>query len=362
MSAGKILATNATEEQAERIKSLVANLKGSNGSGKLKSPEEIEAEPIIPQRPVVEGMLYTQNLVSIIGDPGSGKSSWLVSLAAAILQGKPFLERKTLAGPIIFLMSEEHRRKIWNRMKAQGVSSQSPIHTLATEDYNVLDLMYENEVVTRSDLRKDIQDLKPIAVIFDIATDFFSWIRDISTEHQAISITLRRLQRMAQDTDVLMVGAFHPAKENKSKGQHRVRLSGVGSHKFDAKVDLKLDLFGSEDSPRLLVNAKNRDYENVSFKRVMFTVERKTHALVVIDEEAIKAEKDEKLFLDFLEESEDDWLSISKIGDGIGRSGRVAKAIAFRLEAARWISIKPNPKNKGLLCRLSRGQSDDRTI
>lgn len=57
---------------------------------------------------IVEGLIETDTLGEIFGDPGGGKSFVAVDLGLSVATGQPFHGHKTMQGPVLFIAGEGH--------------------------------------------------------------------------------------------------------------------------------------------------------------------------------------------------------------------------------------------------------------
>ncbi len=89
-------------------------------------------DAMLPERAwVVPGLLPT-GLASLAGRPKLGKSFLALQLAAAVAEGKPFLERKVQEGPVLFIALEDPPQRLRERVKSLSVPRCAPIQFYTT--------------------------------------------------------------------------------------------------------------------------------------------------------------------------------------------------------------------------------------
>jgi len=65
-----------------------------------------------PREEIVEGLFAPGELVALIGAPGGGKSAVATLLATCVAEGRPFLGRQVLQGPVVYVAAERFREVV----------------------------------------------------------------------------------------------------------------------------------------------------------------------------------------------------------------------------------------------------------
>lgn len=86
----------------------------------FRSLAELLAAPLPELRWVVEGLLLDGGMSLLAAKPKVGKSTLARVLAVSVARGAPFLERQTVAGPVLHLALEEHSQVVLHHFQAMG--------------------------------------------------------------------------------------------------------------------------------------------------------------------------------------------------------------------------------------------------
>lgn len=79
---------------------------------------------------MIDNLLIRGGLGVLGAKPKVGKTTLLHQLALAVARGVPFLGRRTMQGPVIYLAMEESRGRVIERFRALGGKRGDPIHLL----------------------------------------------------------------------------------------------------------------------------------------------------------------------------------------------------------------------------------------
>src|SRR6266542_1619661 len=168
---------------------------------------DILSEPEEEHRCLVDPLLPTGGLSVLAGKPKAGKSTIARTLALAVAQGKPWLEKfMTSQGPVIYLALEEKRQELRRHFRAMGATGDEPIKvfvSLAPTD-------------GLSQLRAEVDKTKPALVIVDPLLRF-TRIED-ANDYAVVSKAFEPLLGLARDTGSHVLALHHIGKGDHSGG------------------------------------------------------------------------------------------------------------------------------------------------
>jgi hypothetical protein len=178
-------------------------------------PEPVEWlwEPYIPKG----------KLTSIEGDPGVGKSSLTMALAAQISRGEklPGVKQITEPASVLLLTAEDGPADtIRPRLDAAGADVDK-VHAITTP------LSFDK--AGAATLKREIERVKPALVIIDPIVAYLPDRTDMNSA-SAVRPVLARLAKVAEETGVAIAFVHHLAKA----AQNKVIYRGLGSIDFTA--------------------------------------------------------------------------------------------------------------------------------
>jgi hypothetical protein len=127
---------------------------------------------------VVDGMLPVAGSGIFHSKPKDGKSTIARQLAVSVTQGRPFLGRNTLQGPVLYLALEEKLSEVAKHFKLLGAEVTDPIYVIT--DCRGHNLHAIQEIITEK---------KPVLMIVDTLAKFVD-LRKIS-EYGSVNDNLR---------------------------------------------------------------------------------------------------------------------------------------------------------------------------
>jgi DNA repair protein RadA/Sms len=175
---------------------------------------------------VLGGGLVPGSVVLVGGDPGIGKSTLLLQVAALM---------EDIAGPVLYVSGEESERQIKMRAERLGLSPQQ------------LYLVTETEIDA---ILAHVEDIKPRLVIVDsIQTTYFEGKASSAGSVSQVRECASRLREMAKNSGIAVFLVGHVTKEGVIAGPR------VLEHIVDTVLYLEGDRF---QAYRLLRSVKNR--------------------------------------------------------------------------------------------------------
>ncbi len=202
-----------------------------NDKMRFEPLDDILNEPEEEHRWLVDGILPTAGLSLLAGKPKAGKSTIARTLALAVAQGKPWLEKfMTSQGPVIYLALEEKRQELRRHFRAMGATGDEPIKvfvSLAPTD-------------GLSQLRAEVDKTKPALVIVDPLLRF-TRIED-ANDYAVVSKAFEPLLGLARDTGSHVLALHHIGKNDHSGGD-----AILGSTAIFGAVDTALMLTKGEN-------------------------------------------------------------------------------------------------------------------
>ena len=206
--------------------------------------EQLRDEPSLPD--LIAGVLPQAAMATFVGPSGIGKSAAMLSVAAAVAMGKPWMGRETDGGPVIYLLGEGGRG-ISKRLDAAsaGFYKGKPIRDLHVirRPIDMSDTAGEVE-----ELRAIVAEIDPALIVWDTLIRYAGGANE--NDASAISVVLSNMEWVARaGTRTTGVAVHHTGHEGT-----RAR----GSSAIYANVDAELTLSG-EPSALKLTATKMKD-------------------------------------------------------------------------------------------------------
>ena len=171
----------------------------------------------------VHEMVPRGSLTIVAAEPGSGKSTWLRSLAVCVAQGRPFQGRAVIQGPVIIFSLEESKAMVAEHMRKMGATHEDSIY-----------LRFDPLHDPVCQLRAAIARLQPALVIVDPLPKFVH-MDDLNSYGQ-VSPAMDEIVGLAHEgdgTNILLVTHTNKVGEDKRPG---------GSIAFAASADVILHI------------------------------------------------------------------------------------------------------------------------
>ena len=191
-------------------------------------------EPDNPRQWVVDELLPAGGMSILVAKPKVGKSTLARTLALHVARGKSFLDRKTIAGSVLYLDLEESREQVRPVFRRIG-AGEDPIFVGTSEwldsDRNVFDMLAES-----------IRYERPALAIIGPLLDFLPGLDDLN-EYAQVRRALRPLVNLARES-----GAHILAIHHLRKGSSHSTDSILGSSALFASVDTVLTMWRHAES------------------------------------------------------------------------------------------------------------------
>lgn len=193
---------------------------------RMYSAAELAARELKPRPWLVRDWLPANQVSSIDGDGGAGKTTLGLQLCAAAATGRSWLDQPVARGPAIYLASEDDLDELHRRVDAIGVhlgvsyEDMADLHLwpLAIEDPALVAPGREDTIVATerwAQLVAGVKAIKPAVVVLDSRADVFGGQEISRTQARGFIGMLRRLA-IDHETAVVILG--HPSLSGMSSG------------------------------------------------------------------------------------------------------------------------------------------------
>jgi energy-coupling factor transporter ATP-binding protein EcfA2 len=187
---------------------------------------------------VVDGLVPSAGVVLLVGRPKSGKSTLARALAVAVAQGREFLGRQVLPGPVVLVSLEDRKHDVARHLRALGLRPGDP-------------LMVATELGDPKLLRGWVQEHRPALVIVDTVGRVLG-LQD-SSAYAEVLAALEEFLRLARESGSAMLLLHHAPKGSDSRD---VIDAPLGSTAFAGTADVVLHLKRGRDGVRTLASAQ----------------------------------------------------------------------------------------------------------
>lgn len=183
---------------------------------------------------LVEGLLTVGGLSIVAGPPKSGKSTIVRQLAVAVSRGSSFLDRKTQAGPVLYLALEEQAEMLNADFRKLGANPADPIFVHVGGALG-------NDTI--HDLNDAVAQVQPALVVIDTFA-LFANVRSLDN-YGEINPILARIRKIARDNQTHVLLIHHSRKSGHGAG------SILGSQAIHGAVDNAIS-FNQQDDTRFI--------------------------------------------------------------------------------------------------------------
>jgi RecA-family ATPase len=211
--------------------------------------------PALDGNDFVEGLLTTSSFVVVYGEPGSGKTFWVLDLCLHIASGRAWCEREVEAGPVVYV-ALEGGHGIDNRIAAARRHMNLPPETPFVLIKSPIDLR-----------AADADTMKLIANINDVERTFGQKVRlvVIDTLFRALAggnengsedmgAMVRNADKIRHDTEACVLFIHHCGKEA-ARGMR-------GHSSLRAATDTEIEVTRDEESATSIASVtRQRDLE-----------------------------------------------------------------------------------------------------
>ena len=202
---------------------------------------------------VVDGLIETQTLGLLFGDPGCGKSFLAVDLALSVASGTSFHGREVKRGPVFFIAGEGHNglaRRFAAWSKDRGVDLANVPMLKSTRAAQFLDGKSAEEVANCVETLAEGHGAPAMIIIDTLARNFGAGDENSTQDMSNFVIAMDNLQERFPDCAILIV--HHSGHADKARARGAMALKGA--------LDLEYRVEKSGASLRL-VNTKMKDSE-----------------------------------------------------------------------------------------------------
>jgi hypothetical protein len=186
---------------------------------------------------LIEGLIGQGDLVVVNARPKVGKSIFLASLAASLVQGAPFLGKPTKECVVVYA-DFERVTETHHRLQILGIADHPNL--LTSETPIGADALTELEHALRQLV---FETQKPIVLVLDTLADFLRpelrRRKANLNDYSVLSDVLQSLREMLQRVDITIIAAHH---QRKGVGEEISEVDILGSTALSAKLDVVLHL------------------------------------------------------------------------------------------------------------------------
>lgn len=165
---------------------------------------EMLAEPDEQHEWIVEDLFIKSGISMCAGKPKAGKTTLARQLALCVATGKPFLNFKTLQGPVVYLALEEIRSEVKKHFREMGATGDEQIFIHAAP----APMISQNLLIEQ--LEQLIRDFKPVLIIIDPLFRF-TRVRD-SNDYSTVTNALEGVVRAARFSNAHIHLVHHMGK------------------------------------------------------------------------------------------------------------------------------------------------------
>ena len=247
------------EDKLEKMKVNSATLQTPKFIGKIESCATLLNEPEPKQERLVADIIQKAARGLVIGEPGVGKTFFVICLAIAILTRRAFLEFFEVhhSGPCLLIEEESSRLNLARRFhalkKGMGFESDelSQLYFLVRSFMKITDPTAEKELI------QFIREKKIVLVIFDSFRRFHDRKENSSEELQPVLDAFARIQH---ETGSAIILIHHLNKDSQSK--RNIFERARGSSDLWAWRDFIIAIEGEAGTDEATCHLQFRDYES----------------------------------------------------------------------------------------------------
>ena len=232
---------------------------------------------------LVSGILPTAGVCVIAGEPGTGKTWLILTLARDVSQGNTFLNRfATEQGTVLIIDEESGKHRLHKRILRLGMPPELPILLSIMKVVNLSDPDWINA------FRQEIEDKKPRLVVMDSLVRMHRGDENTASEMAKLFSALTQLR---EEFGCSFLLTHHLRKRSQQRSLNTLEQRLRGSSDIAAYADTILGL-DKVDKRIVLSQLKNRDGE--FFKPLALGIDDveddRTEVVVLaeVDEEADK--------------------------------------------------------------------------
>ena len=241
-------------------------------------------EPDKPIKWIVDGILAAGGFSIMVAKPKVGKSTLARQLALCIAQGRPFLDRETIKGSVLYVSLEEMESEVKSHFKMLGFKGSEKIETF-------IGMLPEDSMEWLEDTTdKDRPDMIIIDTLFR-----FTRVKDVN-DYSKILTALDPVLDFARSKSIHVMGLHH-ARKSEAEGADGT----LGSTAIFGSVDTAIML--TRTKTKQTIESIQRYGKDLDETNLIFDPNTKSFELgrvkIIEDVEDIK-----KRIIDFLRSSE----------------------------------------------------------
>jgi len=230
----------------------------------LNAPEES-----VPY--VVDQLLPSSGLSVLAGKPKAGKTTLVRQLAVAVAQGKPFLERPTEKGAVLYFALEEKLQEVKTHFHQLGAQPEDPI--MITHG-----AVIKGAAVDR--LEASLRATENVQLVIIDPLFRFIGVKD-SNEYIPVSNALEKLLMAAREHGTHIVMVHHMKKKQADDAMDEI----LGSTAIAAAVDTIMSLRVGSTGVRMF-STRQRYGSNLQETELIWDADRRQISLGLSAEEA----------------------------------------------------------------------------
>lgn len=183
---------------------------------------------------VVENWIYEGQIVVLAGEPGTGKSFLMYSLALAITTNQRFLEMQTKHGPVLYFDEENGRPDLGEYLRWAWRAANKPDIANLKELLHIKHFALSSRGHTRFEtMSKAAAEVKPCLIVIDTANPVCGIEKEDSNDEAREAIKeLRQVQRAA-GRESAMVILKHTKFTHDSNEQRTIRGAKTWLNELD---------------------------------------------------------------------------------------------------------------------------------
>ena len=214
------------------------------------SVADLLREPPEAERWLVDGIVPCGALTLVSAAPKVGKSTAMRCLSVAVARGWPWLGRRTVQGPVLYLCLEDKRSEVRRHYAAMGAQPSDPI-------YLYIDRLAPDHAMEH--VSTCIEDLKPSLVIVDPLFRFLR-VADVS-DYAQVCRAFDPLIDVARHSRAAIVLTHHQRKSGGPDGNETLGSQAIfGSvdntiflYRQDQHREMRTQVRIGEDIPRTAI-------------------------------------------------------------------------------------------------------------
>lgn len=210
---------------------------------------------------LVDGLIETDCLASVFGDPGHGKSFFAIDMGLCVATGREFHGKEVKQGSVFYVAGEGHnglgrRSRAWAKHLGESLDG-APLFA-STKAANFLDPAHAEFVGTQIDGLALAHGAPNLIIIDTLARNFGDGDENSTADMNAFVAAMDELHSRYPDTTVLVVHHTGHAEKGRSRG----------SMAFKAALDAEYQVAKSDDVVTVTCKKmkEGEEPEPISFK------------------------------------------------------------------------------------------------